>query len=107
MFQEFGAALRFVQVSSKDWSRIDSCVDAWINFPASAIKRTLFLSNSSMLRRNREDSSSILRSNREDSSPCCDLEMPSGCEQHRWAPMWNYQIAQETDAQNGVTAEDV
>jgi hypothetical protein len=26
-------------------------------------------------------------------------------EQHRWLPMWNYQIAQQTDAQNGVTAE--
>jgi hypothetical protein len=26
-------------------------------------------------------------------------------EQHRWPPMRNYQIAQETDAQNGATAE--
>jgi len=76
IFQQLGATLRFVARSSKDWSRIDSCSDAWISFPASAIKRTVFLFSSSILRRNNEVSSSILRCINEDSSSCCDLLMP-------------------------------
>jgi hypothetical protein len=54
----------------------DSCFDPWINLPASAIKRTVFVFGSSILRRNNEDSSSILRRNSKDSSSCCDLAMP-------------------------------
>src|SRR5207253_11043951 len=34
----------------------DSCFDSWINFPASTIKRAVFLFSSSTLRRNKADS---------------------------------------------------
>lgn len=44
--------------SSKDLSRSDSCSDPCINLPTSAIKRTVFLFSSSILRRNDEDASS-------------------------------------------------
>ena len=49
--------------SSKDLSRSDSCFDPWINFPASAIKRTVFLFSFSILHCDNEESSSILRRN--------------------------------------------
>src|ERR1017187_10777119 len=70
------ATFRSVLGFSKDLSRSDRCFDPWINFPASAIKRTVFVFSSSILRRNNEDSSSILRRNSKDSSSCCDLAMP-------------------------------
>jgi hypothetical protein len=78
LFPDFviGATLHLVAGSSKDLRRSDSCFDPWINFPASAIKRTVFVFSSSILRRNNEDSSSILRRNMEDSSSCCELAMP-------------------------------
>jgi len=69
-------AFRCVLGSSKDLRRSDSCFDPWINLPASAIKRTVFLFSSSILCRNNENSSSILRRNSKDSSSCCDLAMP-------------------------------
>ena len=47
---------------SKDLIRADRRFDSWINFPASAIKRTGFPFRSPTLRRNKADSSS-----------CCDL----------------------------------
>jgi hypothetical protein len=62
--------------SLKDLRRSDSCFDPWINLPASAIKRTVFLFSSSTLCRNNEDSSSILCCDSKDSSSCCDLAMP-------------------------------
>ena len=58
---------RPVLESTKDLSESDSCFDSWINFLASAIKKTVFLFSSLTLRRNIEDSSSILPRN-EDAS---------------------------------------
>ena len=74
---------------SRDLTCADSCFDSWINFPASTIKRAVFLFSSSTLHRNKADSSS-----------CCDLaDNPRAVEQHRLASDANHQIAQETDAQ--------
>jgi hypothetical protein len=103
-----GTTCRFVLVSSKDLSRSESCFEPWINFPASAIKRTVFLFNSSILLRKNEESSSTFRCNNEDSSSCCDLAMTC-------LPLisigvafdGNYQIAQETDARSGARRKDV
>ncbi|MFZ0864410.1 MAG: hypothetical protein WAN18_27360, partial [Candidatus Sulfotelmatobacter sp.] len=90
-----GVTFRFVLGSSKDLSRSDSCFDPWINLPASAIKRTVFLFSSSILRRKNEYSSSILRRNNDDSSSCCDLGMTCVLlSSIGWPPMRNYQIAQ-------------
>src|SRR5580765_8832371 len=67
------AAFRLVLEFSKDLSVSDSCFDPWIIFPASTIKRTVFLFSSSILHFNNEDSSSILRRNNEDCSSSWDL----------------------------------
>src|SRR5260370_11479648 len=49
----FGFVLGF----SKVLIHSDSCVDSWINFSASAIKRAVFLFSSSTLHRSNADSS--------------------------------------------------
>src|SRR5579864_8432726 len=89
---------------SKDLSVSDSCFDPWINFPASTIKRTVFLFSSSILHCNKDDSCSVLRRNNEDCSSSCDLlgVLCMLLSSIRVASMRNYQIAQETDAQNGA-----
>src|SRR5579864_5707508 len=58
---------------SNDLSVSDSCFDPWINFPASTIKRTVFLFSSSILHCNKDDSCSVLRRNNEDCSSSGDL----------------------------------
>jgi hypothetical protein len=100
-----GVHFGFLPVLSKDLSRSDNCSDPWINFPASAIKRTVFLFSSSILRRNSEDSSSDCG---EDRSSSCDPGITwmllSSIKRSSDA---NYQIAQETDAQDRARRRDV
>jgi hypothetical protein len=80
---------------SKDLIRAASCFDSWINFSASAIKRTVFQFSSTILYRNKADSSSL-----------CDLGTTCVLlSSKRVASDANYQIAQETDARFGHGGE--
>ena len=75
---------------SKDLIRAASCLDSWISFSASAIKRTVFQFSSTILHRNKADSSSH-----------CDLGTTCVLLSSKVASDANYQIAQETDARFG------
>jgi len=76
---------------SKDLIRAASCFDSWINFSASAIKRTASQFSSTILHRNKADSSSR-----------CDLGTTGVLLSSKTvASDANYQIAQETDARFG------
>jgi hypothetical protein len=80
---------------SKDLIRADSCFDSWINFSASAIKRTVFQFSSTILHRNKADSPSR-----------CDLGTTCALlSSKRAASDANNQIAQETDARSGHGGE--
>jgi|SRR6476646_9128011 len=98
----------FVAGYSKDWSRIDSCSDAWISFPASAIKRTVFLFSSSILCCNNEDSSSILRCNDEDSSFVLQpADALRAVQQHKWPPMRIIRLHKKPTPRTGSRRRDV
>src|SRR2546426_4458961 len=72
----------------------DSCFDSWINFPASTIKRAVFLFSSSTLRRNKADSSS-----------CCDLAItPVLLSSIDWPPMRIIRL-HKRPTPKGTTAE--
>jgi len=99
------ATFRLVLEFSKDLSVSDSCFDPWINFPASTIKRTVFLFSSSILHCNNEDSSSILRRNNEDCSSSWDLGVLCMLlSSIGWPPMRNYQMHKRPTPTTG-TAE--
>src|SRR5213596_2247017 len=88
-----GGHFDFVLGLSRDLTCADSCFDSWINFPASTIKRAVFLFSSSTLRRNKADSSSR-----------CDLAItPVLLSSIDWPPMRIIRLHKRPTPEGGTT----